>query len=236
MKKKGKKFSIFLSLIIVIGICGTIGLIGWFGYDNYQKFHIEKLADDIVDTFDQNVEEKLTEEKLQKENEEEKAAGGENTKTRRRSKRTDYTTRYNDCIVIGTIRIPDINIRYPIMNKQTEEAMKIGVVVVFGPGITGEIGESGEPQLNEVGNSVILGHNYRNGTLFAKIGKLKKGASIFIKDESGREIEYKVYKVSAASPVDSSFYNQDTDGKREITLSTCNKDGSARTIVQAREK
>ena len=91
-------------------------------------------------------------------------------------------------------------------------------------------------KLNEIGNSVILGHNYRNGTLFAKIGKLSKGASIFIKDANGREVEYKVYKVSAASAVDSSFYSQDTNGKREITLSTCNKDGSARTIVQAMEK
>ncbi len=236
MKKKGKKFSLFLSLIIIIAVCGIIGLIGWLGYEGYEKYETEKTAEDIVNTFENNVEEKLTEEKLQKENEEEKAIGGENTKTRRRSKKTDYTTRYDDCIVIGTIRIPDINIKYPIMNKQTEEAMKIGVVFVFGPGITGELGESGEPQLNEVGNAVILGHNYRNGTLFAKIGKLKKGASIFIKDANGREIEYKVYKVSAASPVDNSFYNQNTNGKREITLSTCNKDGSARTIVQALEK
>lgn len=110
------------------------------------------------------------------------------------------------------------------MQEQSVEALEIGVAVAYGPGV------------NQVGNTVILGHNYRNGTFFAKIGKLTKGKSIFIKDESGKEIEYEVYKVFPAKALDSSFYNRDTKGKREITLSTCNTDGSARTIVQAVEK
>lgn len=195
MKNKGKKFGGFLTFIIIISIVAAIGLVGWFCYDNYEKYEINKRAEDIIDTFDKNVEEKLTEEELQRKNEEELAKGGNDVKTRRRSARTDYTTRYDDCIVVGTIRIPAINIKYPIMQEQSVEGLKIGVAIAYGPGI------------NQIGNTVILGHNYRNGTLFAKIGKLTKGKSIFIKDESGQEIEYEVYKVFSAQDNDSSFYS-----------------------------
>ncbi len=224
MKKKGKKFSNFLSFIIIITIIAALVLVGWFGYESYDKYETQKRAEEIIDTFDKNVEEKITEEELQRKNEEELAKGGDNVKTRRRSARTDYTTRYDDCIVVGTIRIPAINIKYPIMQEQSVEGLKIGVAIAYGPGV------------NQIGNTVILGHNYRNGTLFAKIGKLTKGKSIFIKDETGKEIEYEVYKVFSAKDNDSSFYSATYEGKREITLSTCNKDGSARTIVQAVEK
>lgn len=73
MKKKGKKFSIFLNIIIIAAIIGAIGLISWFGYENYEKFKSQKIAEEIIDTFDKNVEEKLTEEELQRQNEEELA-------------------------------------------------------------------------------------------------------------------------------------------------------------------
>lgn len=227
--QKGKKFKGFLTFIIAIAIIAAIALVGVLGYETYDKYKTEKTAEDIIATFEKNIEEKLTEERLQKENEEEIAqaiANGDEDaiKTRRRSAKTDYTTRYNDCVVVGTIRIPSINIKYPIMKEQSEEALEIGVAVLYGAGI------------NEAGNTVIIGHNYRNGTLFGKIGTLAKGKSIFIKDETGQEIEYKVYKVFSAEENDASFYNRETNGKREITLSTCNKDGSARTIVLAREK
>ncbi len=226
MKKKGKKFKGFLTVIVVIAIAAALGLTGWFGYESYNKYAIDKRAEEICDTFDKNIEEKLTEERLQRENEE-AIANGEDVKTRRRSARTDYTTRYNDCIVVGTIRIPAINAKYPIMQEVSVEALEIGVAIAYtyGPG-----------GLNQVGNTVIYGHNYRNGTFFAKIGKLSEGKSIFIKDESGEEVEYEVYKVFSAGPTESGFYKRDTEGKREITLSTCNKDGSARTVVLAVEK
>ena len=205
MKKKGKKFKGFLSVIIIVSISIALGLVGWFGYDNVQKVMIEKKADEILEIFDKNIEEKITEEQLQRENEE-AIARGEEVKTRRRSARTDYTTRYNDCIVVGKIRIPALNLKYPIMQEQSVEALEIGVAVAYGPGV------------NEIGNTVILGHNYRNGTFFAKIGKLSKGQSIFIKDQNGVEIEYEVYKVFSANALDSSFYNRDTGRKKRNNI------------------
>jgi len=86
-----------------------------------------------------------------------------------------------------------------------------------------------------VGNTVIQGHNYRNGLFFSNLSKLSNGDSIYITDKTGAQITYKVYNVFNADPTDSSFYRRDTNGLREITLSTCTNDGSQRTIVLAKE-
>lgn len=89
--------------------------------------------------------------------------------------------------------------------------------------------------INVVGNTVIQGHNYRNGMFFSNLSKLTNGDSIYITDKTGLEVRYEVYSVFNAEPTDSSFFKRDTNGLREITLSTCTNDGSLRTIVLAKE-
>ena len=89
--------------------------------------------------------------------------------------------------------------------------------------------------INKVGNTVIQGHNYRNGLFFSNLSKLSNGDKIYITDPTGTKITYEVYSVFEAEETDSSFYNRDTKGLREITLSTCTNDGSKRTIVLAKE-
>lgn len=54
-------------------------------------------------------------------------------------------------------------------------------------------------------------------------------------DKTGTKIKYEVYKVFEAEATDSSFYKRDTNGLREITLSTCTDNGKLRTIVLAKE-
>lgn len=54
-------------------------------------------------------------------------------------------------------------------------------------------------------------------------------------DTDGNRMQYKVYKIFTAAASDGSFYRRDTEGKREITLSTCTEDSQIRTIVFARE-
>lgn len=46
---------------------------------------------------------------------------------------------------------------------------------------------------------------------------------------------YEVYNIFEATATDASFYKRDTNGLREITLSTCTDDGKMRTIVLAKE-
>ena len=68
------------------------------------------------------------------------------------------------------------------------------------------------------------------------MSKLTKGDVIYITGEDGVTVTYEVYDVFLANENDASFYNRDTNGLREITLSTCTNDGGTlRTIVLAKE-
>ena len=89
-------------------------------------------------------------------------------------------------------------------------------------------------QVNTVGNVVIVGHNYRNGLFFSNNKKLKNGDKIYITDLSGNKVKYIIYNIFQASENDTSFYNRDTDGAMEVTLSTCTDDSSARIIIEAK--
>ena len=91
--------------------------------------------------------------------------------------------------------------------------------------------------LNTVGNVVLVGHNYRNGQFFSNNKKLTNGDKIYITDLNGDKVTYIVYKVYQTSVNDTSSYNRDTDGKKEITLSTCtDASNDQRIIVLAAEQ
>ena len=134
-------------------------------------------------------------------------------------------TYYQGFIVAGYISIPKINIsRMAIIDKETPAALETSVAVRY----------QNSTGLNEPGNVVIAGHNYRNGQFFSNRGRVSIGDKITIKDVTLRELTYTVYSVFETTPEDTSFYNRDTDGAIEITLSTCTDDSSARIIVLAR--
>ena len=124
----------------------------------------------------------------------------------------------------STIQIPKINLKYPILEKVTKKSLETSVAFLYGPG------------LNEVGNNVIIGHNYRNGTMFSNLKKLSNGDAIYITDLTGRKIKYIIYKIYRTSGDDASYMTRNTNGKREISLSTCTDDSKARTIVWAKEE
>lgn len=132
-------------------------------------------------------------------------------------------TKYYGYEVLGTISIPKIKIEYPILERVSPQSIKVAVAYLSGDGI------------NKVGNTVIQGHNYRNGLFFSNLSKLSNGDDIYITDQTGTKIKYQVYNVFEAEATDSSFYKRETNGLREITLSTCTNDGSMRTIVLAKE-
>ena len=124
--------------------------------------------------------------------------------------------------VLGTMEIPATNFKYPILEKVTKKSIETAVAFLYGTGI------------NQPGNSVIIGHNYRNGLFFSNNKKLSNGDSIYITDLDGKRVIYKIYNIFQAEENDTSFYNRDTDGAMEITLSTCTDDSSARIIIEAR--
>ena len=133
------------------------------------------------------------------------------------------TSSYRGYNMIGTIQIPKTKVKAPVVDKVTVKSISAAVGILYGPG------------LNEVGNTVLVAHNYRNGTFFSNNKKLVIGDKIYITDATGRKIEYNVYNTYTTSDMDFSYATRDTNGKREISLSTCTTDASKRLVIWARE-
>ena len=147
----------------------------------------------------------------------------ENTNKTKQQSQSGYTY-----VIDGTITIPKINVEYAVLDGETdseletEELLKISPVKFHGP------------EINEVGNYCIVGHNYRNSKFFSKVPTLVNGDVIQITDSVGKVTEYQVYDKYVVDPTDVSCTSQNTDGRKEITLITCTDDSKQRVIVKAR--
>lgn len=130
---------------------------------------------------------------------------------------------YKGFQMMGYIEITKTDIKYPILKEATKEAMEKSVCILTGVG------------LNKPGVTVISGHNYRNGLFFSDNAKLAVGDKIYITDNSGSTVTYEIYKKYQTKPEDARFTTVDTEGKREIVLTTCTDDSKNRIIVCARE-
>lgn len=72
--------------------------------------------------------------------------------------------------------------KYNVLDDPSAKAMEVGITIIYGPG------------LNQTGNTVLAGHNYRNGTFFSNNNKLSSGDKIYITDLSGKKVTYTIYK------------------------------------------
>lgn len=125
--------------------------------------------------------------------------------------------------VIGIIKIPAIDLEYPIIDKTTKETMRISISKFSG----GEI--------NEIGNVALAGHNNYSGTMFGKNKNLKIKDKIYLTDLTRRTIEYEIYNIFVTDPNDTSILETEDKTKRELTLITCKNGRSERLIIKARE-
>ncbi len=128
-----------------------------------------------------------------------------------------------DYFVIGSIEIPDIKINYPILSETNDELLKIAPCRFYGP------------FPNKIGNLCIAGHNYDDNRFFSNLYKLEIGDTINIYDSANSLIVYSVYDKYEINKNDTSCTSQNTHGKREITLVTCNNLNGNRLIIKARE-
>jgi len=90
------------------------------------------------------------------------------------------------------------------------------------------------PSLNEPGNVVIIGHNYRNGQFFSNNKKLVIGDKIKITDLKGRTLTYTIYEISTLPETDTEYITRERGDNIEISISTCTDDGKARLVILAR--
>lgn len=221
MNKGKRAFSIIIGILIVI-ILEIVGFLAYYFITNYL---VLKEAEDAVDSFEEIVEElpkeNVIENTVVEPQNNQTVATTQNKTTTSGTRRT--TSSYRGYNMIGTIQIPKTKVKAPVVDKVTVKSISAAVGILYGPG------------LNEVGNTVLVAHNYRNGTFFSNNKKLVIGDKIYITDATGRKIEYNVYNTYTTSDMDFSYATRDTNGKREISLSTCTTDASKRLVIWARE-
>ena len=100
--------------------------------------------------------------------------------------------------------------------------MEVGIAMLYGPGV------------NKVGNTVLAGHNYRNGTFFSNNKKLNIGDKIYVTDLDGKRMTYTIYDKFETDDTDTEYMTRDTQGAVEISLTTCTDDSKARLIILAK--
>ena len=121
-------------------------------------------------------------------------------------------------LVVG----PSSNVKYAILDNSSAKAMEVGIAMLYGPGV------------NKVGNTVLAGHNYRNGTFFSNNKKLNIGDKIYVTDLDGKRMTYTIYDKFETDDTDTEYMTRDTQGAVEISLTTCTDDSKARLIILAK--
>lgn len=131
--------------------------------------------------------------------------------------------------VIGIVKIPKIQIEYPILDletynpEETKEPMKISIVKYWGG------------KVNEYGNLSIAGHNNYDGTMFGKTKNLEIGDIVELTDLENNTISYQIYDKFVTDPNDVTILETKDESIREVTLITCTNGNKSRLILKAKE-
>lgn len=204
------KLTLVLQILLILAILVLAGVIG---YDFYQGKQTNKNVDDILKQLDNQIVINISEGKTL-ENETSDLQIGEggvtNTKTR-------GTTTINNYVVYGKIEVPNVGIRYPILEYNTNT-------------LKNSICNLSNSQINGKGNLCIAGHNTSNGTLFGKLKKVKCGDIIEVTNIYGKKYKYIVYSITAVQPNDNSLLAPTEEST--VTLVTCTNSARQRLVVR----
>lgn len=230
-KKRVYKILFILSILLILSLCSI------YIYAEYDRSKQEGISDDIlsflsednttVSSYENALVVKITQEVTGDMNTIEDESKFENQSSQLQTATSTYTAsngkKYE---AIGIVRIPKINISYPILAQTTNvDVMKVAPYKFWGA------------NPNEVGNLCIIGHNYRRkGVFFSDVPSLTVGDIVEVQDLSQRTIQYEVYDLHTVDPNDRSDTTQYTNGKKEVTLITCTNDATQRVIVKCTEK
>lgn len=229
------KYSAFLTvtlIIVIIAIAITATIIAINAYKSYQD---EKSKNKVIADFIDNVEEEdnnIIEEDNEIGNAIIEIVGGNILNTDTNNSTTSGTSKpktkfYKDYPMIGYIKIKKTNIEYPILLDISPGALEVGVGVMY---------PSSNAKLNEPGNTVIIGHNYRNGKFFSNNKNLVIGDEIQITGTNGKTLTYTIYEIFQTTETDTEYVTRDRANNTEISLSTCTDDGRGRLVILARVK
>lgn len=233
-KKLIYKLEFFLSVFLVCLLSS------WYIYAEYDRNKSEQVSQQILANLknkkDIIVEEPndnapiivildigQEQETQQEENQEPEPEQEKNAETYISEDGVEYTTE-------AVLKIPKINIEYPILSATSPELLYVSLNRYWPPV------EKFKP--NDVGNYCIVGHYYESGKMFGKLHKLKNGDIAELTDMSGKTVKYKVYDKKVVQPDNTSCTSQQyqlDNNLRELTLITCTNHGKQRLVVKLRE-
>lgn len=222
------KYSNFLTIILVVALIAILTIATILVVSVYKKHKNDKEAMKAIEKFDNIISNDVIDDGNsvggQELIEQNVVIADNNTNTT--GSGTRKVTYYNNTkfVMIGYIEIPKINIKYPVLEEETVASLEQSVAVRYPSHAT----------LNQKGNIVIAGHNYRNGQFFSKLKNVAIGDTVKITDANGQTLVYTVYEVYETTPEDTAYITRDVGENIEVTLVTCTDNSSARIIVKAK--
>lgn len=207
MDRIERKFIFFLLLLILILSCFLI-----YKIKSEPKYD-EKLYNEIYTEY---------EELFENNQEELKESKSLNNNKKENEIYLSVDTNGNKYRILGKITIPKIGIYYPIIYETSEDYLKIAPTKLFGPNV------------NEVGNLCIVGHNYKNEQFFSRLSELNIGDKVYLTPNKGKDMIYLVYDKYEITENDMECTSQDTNGNIELTLITCAAKKKNRLVVKCK--
>ena len=149
------KYSKVLTIILVVVIVAIVILLGFLAFDYIHKINTTKEASEFVESYD--IEDNTSEQATNDENvvldNSEESPNSNGTATGKK--------KYKGFTVVGTMKIPEISLEYPILEEVTTKSLETGLVALY----------PSPDNINLPGNTVVIGHNYRNGLYFSNLKK-----------------------------------------------------------------
>lgn len=235
LKRKKKVYKILFMLSIFM----IISLFSVYIYAEYDRNKDESISEEIlsfmtakddnttISTIKNALVVKITQEAVEDIEQENENTEEETTTQLQMATATSTYTAPNGkkYETIGVVKIPKINLTYPILSQTTDALMKVAPCKFHGS------------NPNEVGNLCIIAHNYRRkGVFFSDVENLVVGDIVEIQDLSQRTLQYEVYDIHTVKPDNVADTTQKTNGRKEVTLITCTDDSEQRIIVRCKEK
>ena len=194
---------ILAAILITAGLAAMSVPLFYHFYGNHK-------TDELIEQFEQNVEQ---EHKEDGEKEEER----EETDTKAPISEEDAAL-LSSVDVIGLIEIEALELKYPIVEGADSKQLAYGI---------GHIPDTAA--IGGKGNCVLAGHRgSRYGTYFKYLGRLSAGDTVKVMDKEGNVYLYEVVSSEIVGPYDNFVKAQGEE--TELTLLTCENSGTMRLI------
>lgn len=164
-----------------------------------------------------------TEEQENAETQNNETESGENESTADETSDMEIPASMGGYKVLGQLVIDKIGISKSILTPHEDGSLKLSVAELCGP-----------DEVNSVGNFCIVGHNWNN--MIKKVLDLQVGDTFYMVNRNTKsKVTYEIYKIYSCYPTELACLDQNTAGKREATIITCNVGAVTRRICKARE-